>query len=143
MHWLIFLAAGVICVGLAFGETVSKLAPCPSSPNCVSSLSEEPNHRVAPLRYAGSRKAARDKLLTLIKTLPRSRVVAQTETYLHVEFATPVLRFVDDVEFSLDTGENLIHVRSASRKGYYDFGVNRRRVEQIRRRFAQTDAVNQ
>ena len=64
----------------------------------------------------------------------RARVVEVTDRYLHAEFTTPVFRFVDDVEFLL--AADAIHVRSASRLGWSDFGVNRRRVERLRRAFA-------
>ena len=61
------------------------------------------------------------------------------ERYIHTEFTSAFFRFVDDVEFLLDDGTRTIHVRSASRVGYSDFGVNRRRVEELRSRF---DALN-
>ena len=62
-------------------------------------------------------------------------MVVADENFLHVEFRSAVFGFVDDVEFLFDDGNKVIHVRSASRVGYYDFGVNRRRVEELRKRF--------
>lgn len=67
--------------------------------------------------------------------MKRARIVAAEERYIHAAFTSALFRFVDDVEFFLDEGTRTIHVRSASRVGYSDFGVNRRRVEEIRTRF--------
>ncbi len=112
-----------------------RLAPCPDSPNCVSSLSEDPDHRIEPLRYATSSQVAQEQLLTVLRSLPRVRLVTSEPTYVHAEFTSMVFRFVDDVEFKFVDQDKIIQVRSASRVGYYDFGANRRRVEEIRRRF--------
>lgn len=89
-----------------------------------------------PIRYQGSLKDAHDKLLTVIAEFPRSTVVQDTGTYVKVEFRSAVFSFVDDVEFSFDDGSKVIHFRSASRVGYYDFGVNRRRMEAITLKFS-------
>jgi uncharacterized protein (DUF1499 family) len=76
------------------------------------------------------------RLKAVLAGLPRTRVVAEEADYLHAECTSLIFRFVDDLEFSVDRLEKKIHVRSASRVGKYDFGVNRRRVEAIRRAFA-------
>jgi uncharacterized protein (DUF1499 family) len=70
-----------------------------------------------------------------VSGLSRVRIVTQRDDYLHAEFTTPLLRFVDDVEFLADPAAGVIHVRSASRVGYSDLGVNRRRVRRIREAF--------
>jgi len=67
--------------------------------------------------------------------MKRARVVTEDGCYIHVEFTSFVFRFVDDAEFLLDEAVKTIHVRSASRIGYSDLGVNRKRVEMIRSRF--------
>lgn len=108
-----------------------RLAPCPPSPNCVSSQAADADHRVEPFRYAGSREAAQARLREVIDSVPRARVVTAGDGYLRAEFSSRILRFVDDVEFWFP-GEPVVHVRSASRLGYSDFGVNRARVEDLR-----------
>ncbi|BFU95401.1 MAG: hypothetical protein NTNFB02_21230 [Nitrospira sp.] len=108
------------------------LPPCPSSPNCVSTLAEDERHAIAPFRYTKSRAEAKKALKTTLGTLPRSKLVEEDEAYLHYEFTSLIFRFVDDVEFLFDDQRRVIHFRSASRVGYGDFGVNRRRMEQIR-----------
>jgi uncharacterized protein (DUF1499 family) len=67
--------------------------------------------------------------------MPRSRLVSSRDGYLHAEFRSRLLGFVDDVEFSIDEAEQLIHFRSASRVGYSDLGVNRKRMEEFLRRY--------
>lgn len=109
------------------------LQPCPHSPNCVSSLDSEESHFVAPLGYTGSREAAYQALVSIIEAEPRARIVSRQENYLHAEFKSRVFGFVDDVEFLFSSDLPIIQVRSASRMGYYDFGVNRKRIEGLRR----------
>lgn len=112
-----------------------RLAPCPSNPNCVSSQATDEDHRVAPLVYAGSVDDAMNRLKAMIQSLPRTAVITDTGAYLHVEFTTALFRFVDDVEFLADDSARVIHVRSASRLGTSDLGVNRKRIELIRSRW--------
>ncbi|MBF2029593.1 MAG: DUF1499 domain-containing protein [Oscillatoriales cyanobacterium C42_A2020_001] len=108
------------------------LAPCPSSPNCVSSQSKDSEHRIEPLRFEGNAVEAMQKLQAVIQALPRTEIIAAKENYLYVEFASALMGFVDDVEFYVDPVENVIQVRSASRLGESDLGVNRKRIETIR-----------
>ena len=117
------------------GARDGRLGPCPHSPNCVSTREQSEQHRIEPIRYAGTTEQARRDLLRVIVSMPRARVVADDGTYLHVEFTSRIFRFVDDVEFVFDETERLIHFRSASRVGYSDLGVNRKRMEEIRKRF--------
>lgn len=115
------------------GVSDGKFVPCPDSPNCVSSQSEIEKRHILPLSYSGSADSARHRLVTLIKFLPRTKVVTENDAYLHAEFTIAVLGFIDDVEFRFDDANKTIHVRSAARVGYWDLGVNRRRVEKIRK----------
>lgn len=112
-----------------------KMSSCPDSPNCVSSLSKDKAHFVEPLRYKGSRGEARQKLIDILKNMRRTHLVKIEKDHIQVEFRSLIFRFVDDVEFYLPEDESIIHVRSASRSGYYDFGANRRRVERLRAAF--------
>lgn len=113
------------------------LAPCPNSPNCVSTQATDTKHAIAPLTYSTTQAEALRRLTEIIHSLPRTRVVSDTADYLHVTFTSALFRFVDDVEFYFDDARKTIHFRSASRMGYSDLGVNRKRMEDIRRRFQQ------
>ena len=110
------------------------LAPCPSSPNCVSTFSspQDAQHAIVPYKYSKSPSEAKALLKTVLAGLPRTTLVEEDDTYLHYQFTSLLLRFVDDVEFLFDEASKTIHFRSASRVGYGDFGVNRRRMEDIR-----------
>lgn len=110
----------------------STLPPCPSSPNCVSTQAQDEGHAIAPFRYRKSRAEAKEALKATIGALPRNKLLEDDETYLHYEFTSLIMRFVDDVEFLFDDEAKTIHFRSASRTGYGDLGVNRRRMEEIR-----------
>lgn len=112
---------------------VKQLAPCPSSPNCVSTKVQDQEHQIVPFHYQMSKAEAKQALKEIVRSLPRTRLVEENETYLHYEFTSLLLRFVDDVEFVFDDGTKTIHFRSASRTGYSDLGVNRRRMEEIRK----------
>jgi uncharacterized protein (DUF1499 family) len=111
-----------------------ELAPCSAS-RCVSSLSRDPDYRVEPIAYEGSRESARLALLRIITAMPGVKIVLQTEDYIHAEFTSPVMRYRDDLELQFPRRGQVVHVRSSSRVGYYDFDGNRERVEQIRAEF--------
>jgi uncharacterized protein (DUF1499 family) len=113
-----------------------RLAPCPNSPNCVSSLAPDTAHRVDPITFTGDPAVALAKLRAVIEAMPRSVITRQDEDSLHAEFTSWLLRFVDDVDAVVDPDAGVIHLRSASRVGYSDLGVNRKRVEAIRSAFA-------
>lgn len=110
------------------GVRNGRLAPCKRTPNCVSSQADpaDREHYAAPLAFAGTV----GDLRRAIERLPRVTVILEQPDYLYAEFRTPLMRYVDDVEFLKAGG--VLHVRSASRLGRRDFGVNRKRVEQIR-----------
>ncbi len=108
------------------------LAPCPSSPNCVSTHAQDAGHAIAPYRYRKSKAEAKEALKETVRSLPRTKLVEEDEAYLHYEFTSLIMRFVDDVEFVFDDETKTVHFRSASRTGYGDFGVNRKRMERLR-----------
>jgi uncharacterized protein (DUF1499 family) len=90
------------------------------------------------LTYNGTVEEAREKLISVLNSMKRSDIVTAENDYMHATFTSFLFRFVDDVEFSFDDEKKIINVRSASRTGYSDLGVNRRRVEEIRKRFMST-----
>lgn len=109
------------------------LAPCPTSPNCVSTQADPSDevHYMPAIEFQGKIEEAKARLHRIINELPRTTLLEERTDYLHVEFRSLVFRFVDDVEFYIDETENLIHFRSASRLGYSDLGVNRKRMQRI------------
>ena len=117
------------------GVTEGRLSPCPDSPNCVSSQSTDKKHEIEPFRYEDTLAEARARLISVLHSMSRSKVVTVQENYIHAEFASRLFRFVDDVEFYFDDDHRTIHLRSASRTGYSDLGVNRERIRRIRTRF--------
>ena len=117
-------------VGLVNGA----LRPCPNSPNCVSSESREDSSQCEPFQFQGSADEAMAKLKAVVQELGGS-IKQDQGGYLWAVFTSRIFRFKDDVEFRLVEEENLIHVRSASRVGYSDLGVNRRRVNRLREAF--------
>ena len=112
-----------------------RLRACPKSPNCVSSESEVTSSRVEPISFKGLPEKAWGDLKETIREMGGA-IQVEHEDYLWATFTSKVFRFVDDVEFRMVPPEGTIHVRSASRVGYSDFGVNRRRVEKIRTLFS-------
>ena len=92
--------------------------------------------QVEPFKYTGDGKAAMAKLAGIVKTLPRTEIVKQDPSYLYAQSSTTLLKFTDDVEFYLDESAGVIHARSSSRLGQKDFGVNRTRIEEIRKLFS-------
>lgn len=114
------------------GVSSGQLRPCPPSPNCVSSQATDADHRVEPLPFSSPEPI--QQLAEVLQEWPRVQVVTQSEDYLHAEFTSTLFRFIDDVEFYWNAQEGWMEVRSASRLGYSDLGVNRERVEALRSR---------
>ena len=119
------------------GVNNGKLSDCPDSPNCVSSFSSEGRHAMEPFGYTGDEHKAKEKIAGIISKIKRAKIVVNEQDYLHAEIASAVFGFVDDVEFYFDDENKLIHFRSAARLGKYDFGVNRKRIDMIRKQFYQ------
>ncbi|MCH8150436.1 MAG: DUF1499 domain-containing protein [Planctomycetes bacterium] len=119
------------------GLVDGRLRPCPDSPNCVCTQDADEEHGIEPLRFEGTPAEAMEKLKSVVNRMPRTNLVAAGDNYLHVEFTSLFFRFVDDVEFAVEPESKRIHFRSASRTGYSDLGVNRRRMETIRAAFHQ------
>ena len=120
------------------GVTAGKLASCPSTPNCVCSQIDKSDnqHYIEPITYEGSPQDALTKLKGVIQGMERTAIITEEANYVYAEFTSKLMGFVDDVEFYLDETENVIQVRSASRLGKSDLGVNRQRVEEIRKLMA-------
>lgn len=114
------------------GIQSGKLAACPGTPNCVSSQSQDAQSKIAPLAYNSTPAEAMAKLKTVIGDMEKTKIITETNNYLYAEFSSKLMGFVDDVEFLLDDSAKVIHVRSASRLGQSDLGVNRKRIEAIR-----------
>lgn len=113
------------------------LAPCPDSPNCVVSRPDtDAEHKIEPIAYAGDKVAAMEKLKAIVEAQDRTEIISSSDDYLYAEFASRLMGFVDDVEFYLDPSQSVIQVRSASRLGQSDLGVNRKRIETIRAAFS-------
>jgi uncharacterized protein (DUF1499 family) len=117
----------------AGGVADGKLAPCPDSPNCVSTQAapDDSYHRMEPIPFTGSPADAQAKILAAIESMPRNTMITTEPTYIHAEFRSALWRFVDDVEFLIDADTRLIHFRSASRLGYGDMGANRKRMNEL------------
>lgn len=139
---LFFSFLSISLLGLSIGysqraenhDTFQRFSPCPNRPNCVSSLNPKSKHFIKPITYTESVNPMK-KLSVIMKQFPRTRTVTEEENYLHFEVRSILFRFVDDVEFYYDKPAGLIHMKSAARAGYYDFGVNRKRLEKVRKKF--------
>lgn len=107
------------------------LSACPASPNCVSTSAADEAHRVEPLVLQGDADAAMSRLREIVEQMPRMRIVDSTASYLHAEATSLIWRYVDDLEIYVDAAGSQIHLRSASRTGYSDLGVNRDRIEAL------------
>jgi len=119
------------------GLVAGQLSPCPNTPNCVCSEDNSASAYVAPFAFKGVDESAwlRAKQAVISSG---GRIQTDEQTYLSAIFSTKWLGFVDDVELRLDADNDVIHVRSASRLGRSDFGVNRERVERLRMLFDST-----
>ncbi len=117
------------------GVKEGRFSPCKRSPNCVSSQADpgDREHYIAPIVFRGSMTTLR----RAVESMERAIVINVDSNYLYAEYRTRLMRYVDDVELYYDEKQSLVHVRSASRLGRRDFGVNRNRVEALRRIIAE------
>jgi uncharacterized protein (DUF1499 family) len=129
---LTFAAVSCMSSPATSGPNGGRLNPCPTSPNCVCSEDTGAAAFIKPLRTAGSASETLAKVKAVVLALPRTRLVEERPDYLRFEFRSRIFRFVDDVEFLASGTDPAIQVRSASRTGYSDLGVNRKRIESIR-----------
>jgi uncharacterized protein (DUF1499 family) len=119
------------------GVKDGKLAECPDKPNCVSSMAGDKSHYIEPFRYSGDFNKVKTALIETVKSQDWAVIVSDNENYIHAEFKSKIFRFTDDVEFLIDDKSKTVHIRSASRVGYSDMGVNRKRMESLRAVFNQ------
>jgi len=120
------------------GISGESLKDCPATPNCISSINNGSGD-MAPIIFNGSKANAKEKLLSIIRSLPRTTVVEKRDNYLRVEFRSQLFGFVDDVEFLLSqtqSNKTKIDFRSASRLGLSDLGVNKARMKKVTALFA-------
>jgi uncharacterized protein (DUF1499 family) len=133
---LVTLAAFINgCSGTRSNKNVAGnevLTDCPDRPNCVSSESQDARHAIEPFRFKGDPTTGWNAITSIIGNLPRTTIVKATDRYLHAECQSRLFGFIDDLELHLDPMTGIIGIRSASRTGYYDFGVNHRRVSNLR-----------
>ena len=137
-HFCVLLTLFSGCTSPGVGMVNGTLRPCPDSPNCVVSMNGDEKHAIAPIAYKGDRDAAITRIRKIVSDYKGTTIVREEEGYIHAEFKTRIMRFVDDVEFLFPPDERVIHMRSASRVGYGDLGANRKRMEKIRTLFAQS-----
>lgn len=114
------------------------LRPCPNRPNCVSSQAPiGSSQRVEPLKFRQGVAAEIEftRLKKIVSEQPRAKLITDGQEYVHAEFSSRLLGFVDDVEVVLNRVDHCAEVRSASRLGYSDMNVNRNRIETLRKLF--------
>jgi uncharacterized protein (DUF1499 family) len=123
-------------------ENPEHVTGCPDRPNCVSSEAQDPRHAIEPFKIKGDIALTWDAVREVVGSLPRTKVVKATDRYLHAECKSRFFGFIDDLELELNPEAGTIAIRSASRVGYFDLGVNRRRVETLRQRLTQDRIIN-
>ena len=131
----------VMTLSTATQASEKQLPACPSSPNCVSSQATDAGHFIAPFKITGTAEEAWAALKKALVSQSRTVIINETGDALHAQATSLVFRFVDDIDAILDAQAGLIHIRSASRTGYGDFGVNRKRVETLRSQLQQAHVI--
>jgi uncharacterized protein (DUF1499 family) len=157
LKWLLIALVALVVLGVLAGQLgllkgtapstlgvrEGKLKPPSQRPNSVSSQAAlYPDHprrayaQIEPLALKGDAAATLARIKGIVQDMPGAQVVRSEGEYLYAQFTTPLMKFVDDVEFWADAKAGVVHVRSASRVGHGDRGVNRARVEAIRAKLA-------
>jgi len=140
---LIYVIAMTLSFNIAANATSEKLLlPCPETPNCVSSQATDAGHFIEPFKFSGHPADVWTALKNALLSQPRTVITFEVENTLHATATSLIFRFVDDIDVIMDAEAKLIHIRSASRTGYGDFGVNRKRVETLRAQLRQARAID-
>lgn len=124
------------------GVDAGRFAPCPASPNCVSTQCPDGLHGMAPIPYTGTQASAVEAIKEVLGSMPRVTIEHANDDYLHATARSAWFRFTDDVEFFVDAENQQIHFRAASRVGYSDLGANRARMSEFRKRFENLSIKN-
>lgn len=118
------------------GLIAGRLAPCPDKPNCVNSeFVEDKSHYISNLNYPAEKSEEIMDLLKAVIQEAGGEIQSEQDSYMAFTFTVSIFGFVDDLEFRQDKSTNIIHLRSASRVGHSDLGINRKRVELISNNF--------
>jgi len=126
-------------LGLVDSTAGKTLQKCPDTPNCLSShFPNDKEHHTDPIAYKMEKEQAKTLIKGILKKTPSAEIVNEEQDYIYAEYTSSIFKFVDDVEFDFSQ-DNVIHLRSASRLGKKDFGVNAKRIEEIKFRFYQND----
>lgn len=139
---VLFLGAG--CGGRMpedLGVEGGALRACPPKPNCVSSFAQDEGHAIEALAITGDERAAWAALRDVVAQTEGAGLETETDGYMHAVYTSKLMRYRDDVEFLLDASAGKIDVRSASRVGFGDMGVNRDRIEALRAALAERGVV--
>jgi uncharacterized protein (DUF1499 family) len=131
----------VMTLSTATQASEKQLPACPSSPNCVSSQAADASHFIAAFKITGNIEEAWSALKIALLSQSRTVITNETSNTLHAQATSLVFRFVDDIDLIWDADAKVIHIRSASRTGYSDFGVNRKRVEMLRMQLQQAHVI--
>ena len=132
IFFFLLLSGTIFMTTTADATPTKNLPPCLNTPNCVSSQATDERHYIAPFKISGNPLKAWGEFRKAITQRKRMVITHETETRLHAEATSLVFHFVDDIDAILDVAAGLIHIRSASRIGHSDFGVNRKRIETFR-----------
>ena len=116
-------------------ENVNLLRSCPDKPNCISTTSQDRRQSMLPMHFKYNLNQSRELVKKIVSQFPRTQLIEERTDYLHFTFKSAVFGFIDDVEFYFDESRKLIHFRSASRTGYSDLGVNRKRMTTITEKY--------
>ncbi len=127
----VFFQAGPGEMPKDLGVTNQKLKDCPSSPNCVSTQATDADHQMDALDFKGDLASTKQQIMKIMGATARMELKSEATYYLHYVATSKLMKFADDVEFFFDHQNQKVHFRSASRKGYSDLGVNKKRMEKI------------
>ncbi|MCG3862457.1 MULTISPECIES: DUF1499 domain-containing protein [unclassified Photobacterium] len=115
--------------------------PCGKKPNCVSTQDQRDDFTVSPFTLTAKGMKDWQGIKQAALSLPGTKITDESHHYLHVEATSKIFRFTDDLE--IKQVDDHLNVRSASRVGYSDFGVNRKRVEAFRNQLIKHELIKQ
>ena len=131
----LFMVVKNVKMPSGLGVKDGKLADLPKSPNAVSSFTEDPKKRVEPLQFKTSLSDAKERIKKALLAYGDIEIKSETDNYIYAVSSTSMMRYHDDLEFLFDEKNGVVHFRSASRVGYSDMGMNRKRYDRLAQLF--------
>ncbi len=138
---IVFLGGCATKQPMDIGVVNGIFSACPETPNCINSQAENEAQKIDGFLLNTKHPSSWKRLVDMVDKIPRSKITHQTGNYIHAEISSALWGFIDDLQLYLTASDNHVAIKSAARSGYTDFGVNRKRLENLRQQLIKNQII--